>query len=365
MLTDKLDSKRDETLDVLKGIGIILMVIGHTGVPFREWIYLFHMPIFLIASGYLWNPKNSVSFSSVKKYISKKIITLWVPYIIINIFAVLFNNFFLMIGIYAPSDTALPNVYVSEYWDNITMLKKIIKVICFGSAGGLTGVTWYLRMLFVVSVCHMILVYVEKNIPFKKFYWLLIIILFCIFSAFVNYRIISIINSISQLFICYLTYLFGIGLKKTQINSEIKKHPYIYSCIGFTVLCLLSQFDTIELSEGKYVNCIFYVLAIVSGWCLVFGISSIIKGWVRIILADLGRASLWILMFHMLSFKIVTFIYIKVTDTDIAYLAQFPIPSGKEWLWIIYSVVGVLIPFSIANLIKIFKRNYQSRKVQI
>ena len=42
-----MEKVRDATIDILKGIGIILMVAGHCGAPFTSYIYLFHMAIFL------------------------------------------------------------------------------------------------------------------------------------------------------------------------------------------------------------------------------------------------------------------------------------------------------------------------------
>lgn len=38
--------QRDTTLDCIKGYGICLMVCGHSGFPYRNWIYLFHMALF-------------------------------------------------------------------------------------------------------------------------------------------------------------------------------------------------------------------------------------------------------------------------------------------------------------------------------
>jgi peptidoglycan/LPS O-acetylase OafA/YrhL len=42
-------------LDAAKGLGIILVVIGHvwTRGPVRDAIYAFHMPLFFIAAGYI------------------------------------------------------------------------------------------------------------------------------------------------------------------------------------------------------------------------------------------------------------------------------------------------------------------------
>ena len=49
-------SKRLEEIDILKSIGIILMVMGHIGFSgiFDHYIHSFHMPMFYIISGFLY-----------------------------------------------------------------------------------------------------------------------------------------------------------------------------------------------------------------------------------------------------------------------------------------------------------------------
>lgn len=58
---------RKEWIDISKGIGIILVVIGHVvseqSIALR-FIDLFHMPLFFIISGYLFNESNVRSFST-------------------------------------------------------------------------------------------------------------------------------------------------------------------------------------------------------------------------------------------------------------------------------------------------------------
>lgn len=45
-------SSRDTTIDIVKGISIVLMVWGHSAGPFKHWIYLFHMAVFLLHLAY-------------------------------------------------------------------------------------------------------------------------------------------------------------------------------------------------------------------------------------------------------------------------------------------------------------------------
>ena len=51
-------SNRLEHIDILKGLLIILVVIGHIGgIPtLHKYIYWFHMPCFFILSGYVFKP---------------------------------------------------------------------------------------------------------------------------------------------------------------------------------------------------------------------------------------------------------------------------------------------------------------------
>ena len=42
--------KREEWVDTLKGIGILLVIVGHTNSPFFKYIYYFHMPLFFMIS---------------------------------------------------------------------------------------------------------------------------------------------------------------------------------------------------------------------------------------------------------------------------------------------------------------------------
>lgn len=53
--------KRDFTFDVLKGIAIIAMVLGHCFVPLRihDFIYIWHIPLFFLISGYFYRPKST------------------------------------------------------------------------------------------------------------------------------------------------------------------------------------------------------------------------------------------------------------------------------------------------------------------
>ena len=48
--------QRDPVLDSMRGIGIVLMVLGHAGFPGSSFIYLFHMALFFMLSRWALSP---------------------------------------------------------------------------------------------------------------------------------------------------------------------------------------------------------------------------------------------------------------------------------------------------------------------
>lgn len=43
--------ERDQVIDIVKGFGILAVVLGHLKPPFMHYIYSFHMPLFFIVAG--------------------------------------------------------------------------------------------------------------------------------------------------------------------------------------------------------------------------------------------------------------------------------------------------------------------------
>ncbi|MGL5354984.1 MAG: acyltransferase family protein [Cetobacterium sp.] len=83
---------RIEYIDTLKGILIVLVVIGHTGInpSIQKWIYSFHMPLFFIISGFFYKfDSNIVSYKRVKR--------LLLPFLIYTLMAVIFPGLPLLI----------------------------------------------------------------------------------------------------------------------------------------------------------------------------------------------------------------------------------------------------------------------------
>lgn len=52
------ENRRNQVLDIAKGIGILLVVLGHcpqVWLPLKQWIYSFHVPLFFLIAGMVWD----------------------------------------------------------------------------------------------------------------------------------------------------------------------------------------------------------------------------------------------------------------------------------------------------------------------
>lgn len=74
---DSLSINRVESIDGLKGIGILFMVLGHMhfGKMFNHYVYTFHMPLFFLISGYLYKKPELLM-----KAVGRKAKSLLIPY---------------------------------------------------------------------------------------------------------------------------------------------------------------------------------------------------------------------------------------------------------------------------------------------
>lgn len=75
------EDQRIDWIDCVKGIGIILVYIGHCYIPaVNGLIYSFHMPLFFIISGFLWN-NSKYQQMTLKDFVEKKIKAYIFPYL--------------------------------------------------------------------------------------------------------------------------------------------------------------------------------------------------------------------------------------------------------------------------------------------
>ena len=119
--------QRDPVIDSMRGIGIVLMVLGHSGFPGTDFIYLFHMALFFMLSGWLFSLRGGPVH-----FIKRKAVTLWLPFVLANTAFTVLNNLFLKLNILT-SDERILQVPGNAVTTPVTVKDVIGRTVHWGS----------------------------------------------------------------------------------------------------------------------------------------------------------------------------------------------------------------------------------------
>ncbi|MBO5138429.1 MAG: acyltransferase family protein [Bacilli bacterium] len=203
---------RKSYLDVLKGIGAILVVLGHLVCydgKIKIYIYSFHMPLFFFISGYLFKFNSNLS-----EFIRKKFKRLMVPYFIYTIIS--------MIVVFSI--------------DGITISKREIFYNFFFIKGSnyWNSSLWFLVVMFFVLILFNFLIYFKKrysiNLNKQYLFFFILLLLVSIILVTFNVKLIFGLEIVPHaLLIFYIGYLFRKYDKyvkkvclKLNINKKVK-----------------------------------------------------------------------------------------------------------------------------------------------
>lgn len=140
--------KRNEWLDVAKGIAIMLVVVGHSASFDVSPIYWFHMPAFFMISGYFFKPLDNLP--SIKGWIIKRARQLFIPYLFFLVLISIIRYLFLF--------------YQSELTLN-GLLEDMGSVVVGGRffPSDFYVVMWFIPCLFFTQVLCVLLYYFFKE----------------------------------------------------------------------------------------------------------------------------------------------------------------------------------------------------------
>lgn len=125
-------------LDFYRGVGMLLVLLHHSGIPFGEYILAFHMPLFFILAGYTMYKKGSKDQYRLRSYVSNRFKRLIIPYFCFEVV-----NFILY----------LVNIVVRG--GDVSLLSSLISITtCINVEGyaGICGRLWFLPCMFVADI---------------------------------------------------------------------------------------------------------------------------------------------------------------------------------------------------------------------
>lgn len=142
--------KREVWIDNLKGVGIVLVVLGHMAIPqvIGKFIFSFHMPLFFFLSGYLF--KGCVS----TQYFRSKFDHLVVPYLVYAIPLVVLAVVSGFPVVYCVRNTLLGNgLYTNWFLTSLfctSIFGALIVFYCWSWRGQLVAVLIVVTLGFLV-----------------------------------------------------------------------------------------------------------------------------------------------------------------------------------------------------------------------
>lgn len=354
-----MEKVRDRRLDIIKALGILLVILGHTGIePASSFVNLFHVGIFFVVSGILFKENYTDTFSNLLECILKKIKTLYIPFVLYNIVFLFFRNFFILFGILEGSMLSYREVIV-----------QIFGILTMTTGEQLLGPCWFIRALFLLEVSFSIIDYISKQI-FKKHNQpirIIISIILLVFGYLINVKL-SVLPSwllsnplnIGTICSSWSIFVFGHEIHNWhKKNQELVRdkifHKYsdcFFVGMCFFLLAILNTFGKVSYADNLYPNIPFFLGTCFLGFGFLYGIAGIILKLnckLTEFLVWLGQVTLEVLLMHLTGFKLVTIFYTKLYGLPVSVWKAFP--QADTSIWFAYFLGGLF--FSVCfSLIK-------------
>lgn len=337
-------NSKDNYISVAKAIGIILMVIGHSGCPklLRDFIYTFHMPLFFLCSGYFF--KEIVSLYKLKGFFLKKLRGLYLPYLKWSVFFILLHNVFFRCNIY--------NSYShSTLYSIQDFAIQLIK------AGAMTDFElvikpfWFIKALLYASLSIAILSYIKVRLFCRiKCSHILLLFFFLSFILKIYTVKLPLLGDISiiAMSICY----FSSGIVYRQYENKLS-YSIPFLLVTFLLVfvgCAFFAFN--DMKSVPYQDFFPYYFLSMSGIYMTFSLSKKIEE-TRMCryFYYVGRNTMPIFALHLLVFKLGNAIKIWYFDLPPYLLSSHTaIYDHNGYFWLVYSFLGISFPLILREL---------------
>lgn len=329
----------DKRVSSIKAVCIILMVVGHSGCPdyLNRALFLFCMPCFFFVSGFLLKDKY---LDNMPQFFKRKIKGYWVPFVKWSLVFLLSHNIFYDLHLYG-----------TEYGKD-EFLNKLSHILTMTGSEQLLGGYWFLKELLYAAVISLLGLKLIRTVFHTRkilggFGLMITFLILSYILGIVPFKIPT-IGHRTMLACAY--FMAGSLYHRTEFRDY---HDHLLGILLFLVLGVISMFfsSSIDVTE---INVFTYFFVSLIGIFALLNIAGCIKGRVERGLDYIGQKTLYILTFHFLSFKLVSFLLIWVLGLPIGRLADFPIISNAngpiDFIWIIYSTVGIAIPILLWEL---------------
>ncbi len=336
------NSNRDNSIDIMKAIAIIAVVIGHacntdvfTGVVpnfILKFVYIFHLPVFFYCSGYIYKDKR----------LSKRLLSiLRHQYIPTTLFAL---GSLLLLPIYSKLQLAV-------MYSNEDIHKRITDTLVYNPRGFLVGALWFMPF-FTVSA----LIFWGLNLITRKNRVALIVISIILGVVGIFYQYSAFPKPYSLDYALRMQPILTLGLisKEFKLATYIKKHTNLTFCISTLMLAAATYLyyaHGARADNHHIVTGIIYYPAIIVGVVFCSSLAEIIRrSRIEKHISYIGQHTFIVMAMHFQAFKVIDLILTKIFH--ISYDATiFPVANSAWYSRCLYAIAGLVIPLAIITLI--------------
>lgn len=353
------------------------MVLRHARAPYSDFVLLFHMAIFFIASGYLYNRTYADNAKSVIIYVKKKIKSLYLPYLSYTIAFILLNNVFIYISVYTDNPSFLLTDFgeatyasLASYYTVRTAIKQIVKAVFFRAGTQIGGAFWFFQVMFLVLIGYTIIEFIIHKITSdekKRMFIQTVVATAFLLVGYWCYITEHNLHGMNRVFSVYILIHIGVLIKQYSVIQKTRKYCNQWITLIVAMLVLLAGYHRgyIAIDGNNIENPLFFVAMSLAGWFLLYGIAELLvkNSWkVNSGLVYISVHSIPIIALHFLCFKIVNLAAVVVYGMENYMVAAFPVLMLSEAWWIAYTVVGLSVPLLLRK-VAIYIRNKIRREL--
>ena len=274
----EIDNKRIEYIDILRGIAMILVLIGHNDTILTKYIYSFHIPLFFFISGLTYKGNSA----SLKEVIKKRFRNIVIPYLKLSLFL-----YFLWI--------LLMNFQGIVLYKN-DILKNFIGIFyCQGADSMAWGLQlWFLPCLFITSIIF----YFISKINKKVFILISIIAVSSVGFLLNDILRINFLWSFDVALVGVLFYGTGFLLKNKLNTYKPQIVDFICMLISLVLLIIFNQLNgRVDMYSSQYNNILLFISNSFLGIYIIIIASKLIKQ--KRIIKFVGINTIIILALHI------------------------------------------------------------------
>lgn len=361
---------RDNVISICKGLAIILMVAGHAEAPelITNFIYTFHMPLFFIAAGWFFSRRY---LQQPWTFISKRVRGLYFPFLKWSLLFLVLHNLFFHFGILNEQYGNWTNGVTHPY-----TLKAFASrlVMIFTSMSGydefMAGAFWFFRGLLVASIVFLLLYkLLDSRTRLRP---ALAVGAICL--AAIAFHWLRIHFGIKLTVIpnggwreCWGVFFFGIGVLLRQYEPYFKQHWAItLGCFAFLCFAAVQHFS--GMNNGcKLRDLITLPLTGTAGFIMLRHVSTLIDSVaspIRRFLVFTGNNTLYVFVFHIISFKLISLLKIWWYDLEFGQIGCHMVIhyNHTDFFWVLYTIAGVAVPLAVLQLYRATKARLEARK---